>query len=125
MSVRRIQGTTIKGIACAVPSETWTNTSFESLLGKENTPKFEQMTGISKRRVTSKSVCTSDLCYEAAIQLLKNTHTSPEEIDTLIFISQTPDYALPATACVLQERLGLPTSTVAFDINLGCSVYVY
>lgn len=68
---------------------------------------------------------SSDLCFSAAEQLLEKLAWERSEIDCLIFVSQTPDYILPATACILQEKLGLGQHCVAFDISLGCSGWVY
>jgi 3-oxoacyl-[acyl-carrier-protein] synthase-3 len=69
--------------------------------------------------------CSSDLCRVAAQRLLDDLDIDKELIDALIFVSQTPDYRLPATACVLQDILGLKKSCLAFDVNMGCSGYVY
>jgi 3-oxoacyl-[acyl-carrier-protein] synthase-3 len=66
----------------------------------------------------------SDMCYAAAEKLIGGLGWSRDEIDGLIFVSQTPDYISPATACVLQNRLGLPESCFAFDMNFGCSGFV-
>lgn len=68
---------------------------------------------------------SADLCLHAAHRLLTSLDWCVQDIGALIFVSQTPDYQLPATACILQHKLGLPQSAMAFDINLGCSGYVY
>lgn len=83
------------------------------------------MTGIQSRPVTDDKTCTSDLCHCAATKLLDSLQISPDSIDALIFVSQTPDYILPPTSYVLQNRLGLSTDVAAFDVNLGCSGYTY
>lgn len=80
--------------------------------------------GVQERRI-SDVLCTSDLCTAAAATLLKDSATDPNEIEALVFVSQTPDYPLPATACLIQSRLGLPTACLAFDVGLGCSGFVY
>ena len=87
--------------------------------------KTIQTIGINKRRVSDENICSSDLCYEAVKKLLTDTKTETGEIDVLIFVSQTPDFRIPATSCLLQHRLGLAKITAAFDINMGCSGYVY
>jgi 3-oxoacyl-[acyl-carrier-protein] synthase-3 len=93
------------------------------------TPEFigtkEKITGVKTRYIANKGICTSDLCFAAAQNLIKGTEIRPENIGGIIFVSQTPDYKLPATACVLQHRLNLPNSVFAFDVNQGCSGYVY
>ena len=86
---------------------------------------IEQVTGITSRRLARPDQCASDLAVEAAERLFARGMISREQIDALIFCTQSPDYLLPTTACIIQERLKLPLSTAAFDINLGCSGYVY
>ncbi len=83
------------------------------------------MTGIHRRPLAPQGICASDLCEAAARKLLDELGWHPNEVDALVFVSQTPDYSLPATACTLQHRMGLSTSAVCFDINMGCSGYVY
>lgn len=80
--------------------------------------------GVKERRV-SKTLCTSDLCYGAAEQLIKDLGWEKSEIDGLLFVSQTPDYILPATACILQDRLGLSKECYATDMSIGCSGWLY
>jgi 3-oxoacyl-[acyl-carrier-protein] synthase-3 len=75
--------------------------------------------------VAPDEVCASDLCLAAAERLLDEMNYSREQIGGVIFVTQTPDYVLPATSHVLHHHLGLPASAVAFDVNLGCSGYVY
>jgi 3-oxoacyl-[acyl-carrier-protein] synthase-3 len=70
-------------------------------------------------------MCASDLCFAAAEQLISDMAINKEEIDLLIFVSQTPDYKMPATSIILQHRLGLGKHTAAFDISLGCSAFIY
>ncbi len=86
---------------------------------------FEKTTGIKERRVASDELTCSDLCFKAAENLLSDLKINREDIEVLIFVSQSPDFFLPATAVTLQERLGLNRNCMAFDINLGCSGYVY
>lgn len=85
---------------------------------------FIKTTGISERRVASAGTTCSDLCFTAASDLLKKFNVK-DEIDALIFVSQSPDYFLPATSILLQHRLELKNTCIAFDVNLGCSGYVY
>jgi 3-oxoacyl-[acyl-carrier-protein] synthase-3 len=82
-------------------------------------------TGVEERRFTTASQTASDLCFAAAEQLFLENSTDKSEIDILLFVSQTPDFRMPATSVTLQHRLGLPKSTAAFDIGLGCSGFVY
>jgi len=87
--------------------------------------KILEKTGVEVRRIAGTDECASDLGLAAARKLFERGAARPEEIDFLLFCSQAPDYILPTTACVLQQRLGLPTSCGALDINLGCSGFVY
>lgn len=115
----------IKGIACAVPDRIIKSEDYYKVFGVENVQKFVNMTGIMTRHVALDEQCASDLCYIAAKRLLDKLNWEPLSIDALILITQTPDYAVPATACILQHRLGLGEDCIAFDVNLGCSAYVY
>jgi 3-oxoacyl-[acyl-carrier-protein] synthase-3 len=114
----------VAGISCCVPQEIAFNKDVPGY-NQERIEKIISSTGVSQKRVVPSGCCSSDLCFAAAADLLEKTNIKKEDIGALIFVSQTPDYRLPATACILQERLGLPTDTIAFDVNLGCSGYVY
>lgn len=87
--------------------------------------KIEQKTGIQERHIAGPEECSSDLAEKAALALFAAGAARPDEIDFLIFCTQSPDYFLPTTACVLQHRLGIPTTAGAYDFNLGCSGYIY
>ncbi len=84
-----------------------------------------EKTGIAARYVCDENECASDLAVKAAEKLFEENDIDRNSIDFLLFCTQTPDYPLPTTACLLQDRLGLPTSMGALDFNLGCSGYVY
>jgi 3-oxoacyl-[acyl-carrier-protein] synthase-3 len=84
-----------------------------------------KLTGIAQRRLADEGTCASDFCYAAADRLIKAMKIDRGEIDALIFTTQAPDYRMPATGIVLQHRLGLPNTTLAFDLPLGCSGFVY
>ena len=125
MATGILKNVEIKGIACAVPDHIVNNEDYYEVFGEESVRKFINLTGVKTRRVAIDEQCTSDLCYVAAKSLMEKLNWEPSSIDALILITQTPDYATPATACVLQYRLGLSEDCIAFDINLGCSAYVY
>lgn len=125
MATGIINNVEIKGIACAVPDCLRSSEEYNDIFGEEAVRKFVNMTGIKTRRVAIEEQCASDLCYVAAKNVIEKLEWEPSSIDALILITQTPDYAVPATACVLQHRLGLSEDCIAFDINLGCSAYVY
>lgn len=125
MATATVPGIRIAGMASAVPASTASLEDSASVFGHEAAQKISDSTGVKTRHVASHEICTSDLCEAAARQLLSDLDWSPESIDLLVFVSQTPDYRLPATACVLQGKLGLARTCAAFDLNLGCSGYVY
>ncbi len=88
-------------------------------------PTIFAKTGIRARHIAAADECASDLGVAAAEKLFHERHIDRESIDFLLFCTQTPDYALPTTACLMQDRLGLPISIGALDFNLGCSGFVY
>jgi 3-oxoacyl-[acyl-carrier-protein] synthase-3 len=120
-SVRNVK---IEGISACVPRNSVSNLSYELLTEKER-QLLVKTTGIESRRLADRSVTTSDLCFHAAEKLISELGWDKSEIRLLIFITQSPDYLIPATSTILQHRLGLSTQTMAFDVNLGCSAYVY
>jgi len=115
----------IKGIACVVPDNKVLSEAFYETFGKDSVDKFISMTGVKSRNISIKQQTASDLCYLSAKRLMNSLAWTSDTIDAVLFISQTPDYRLPSTACVLHERLGLGNNCLSFDINLGCSGYVY
>ena len=114
----------IDSIYSCVPKDT-VKTNDYPLFTETEASLFERTTGIFERRVASNELTCSDLCYNAALNLLNDMSIDREEIDILIFVSQSPDYFLPATAVTIQNKLNLGQHCMAFDINLGCSGYVY
>ena len=96
-----------------------------TVTGTRWTPEeITNKTGITKRFVVDTQTTASDLAFQAASKIVGSI-VAADSIDLLIFCTQSPDYVLPTTACLLQHRLGLPTNCAAFDFNLGCSGYVY
>lgn len=87
--------------------------------------KLTQKIGIYSRHIAREDEFASDLACEAAKKLFDSNVCKPEEIEFLLYCTQSPDHYLPTTACLIQHRIGLPTSCGALDINLGCSGYVY
>jgi 3-oxoacyl-[acyl-carrier-protein] synthase-3 len=126
MAFQVTKNVAIKGISACVPGFKEDNKKLVLFNNQGEADKFIEATGVEFRHMVKDSgICTSDLCYSAAIPLLAELQWRPEEIDCLIFVSQTPDYILPATSCILQNRLGLPTDCYAMDISLGCSGWIY
>lgn len=120
-----ISDVVMTGVAACVPPDISDNTEYEPLFGAENVQKFRGVTGVKTRHVARPEDSCSDFSCLAAKRLLAAKKTDIAEIDAIIFVSQTPDYVLPATACHLHRRLKAPHSVLAFDVNLGCSGFVY
>lgn len=125
MAFQSFKNIKISGVAACVPENIEENSTLSLFQSPAEYERFVATTGIERRHVVKNGFCSSDLCYEAAEKLIETLQWSKEEIDCLIFVSQTPDYILPATACLLQHRLGLPNECMAFDISMGCSGWVY
>lgn len=115
----------IQAIAYHLPERVLDNAQLAAEFPDWTAEKIEEKTGIAERRIAAEGECSSDLGEQAARKLFASGSCSPGDIDFLILCTQSPDYFLPTTACVLQHRLGLRTSTGAFDFNLGCSGFVY
>jgi len=111
----------IAGVAAAVPAKILVNDTVSST--DYEAEDFVALTGVRQRR--DGNFTTSDLCYEATERLIQDLGWQKEDIDALLFVSQTPDYILPATSCILQDRLGLSKECYAADISLGCSGWTY
>ena len=125
MAYIQFEGVGITAMSAAVPKRVVKNREYTDVFSSEEANEIVDKTGIEERRFADEETCSSDLCFAAAEKLIADNNINREEIDLLVFISQTPDYRMPATSCTLQHRLGLPNSTIAFDITLGCSAFMY
>jgi len=124
MALFSIPNFRIAGISACVPQNEERNADYSWITQKEREQLIKTV-GVESKRVVSKGTTTSDLCYKAALGLLNELKWEREEIHLLMFISQTRDFMIPATSGILQDRLGLPKSTISIDINQGCSGFVY
>lgn len=125
MAFLQYQGLGITAMSAAVPKQIIKGREYTEFWSEQEANDIVDKTGIEERRFADNDTCASDLCYAAAEKLIRDNEINKEEIDLLVFISQTPDYRMPATSVILQDRLGLSHSTIAFDINLGCSAFLY
>jgi 3-oxoacyl-[acyl-carrier-protein] synthase-3 len=126
MSVVRTVGVEISGVAAAVPAGRVDNLDASRWGGEPvEAARWVRASGVRSRRVVAPGQCASDLCEAAAQRLLEEADVSPHCVAALVFVSQTPDHRMPATAALLQHRLGLPSGCAAFDVPLGCSGFVY
>lgn len=117
----------IQGMVTVVPATEKSIDDEVDLYGgrPEQMERIKKTIGIHRRRVVQGDVTAGDLCEAAARRLLDRCEIGADDIDALILVTQTPDYFQPATACVLHGRLGMKEDCAAFDVNLGCSGYVY
>src|SRR6266568_3364530 len=115
----------IKEVASFLPAGELHNEQLAAEFGVWHGNQIFEKTGVAVRHVSAPNECASDLGVAAARKLFDNNSCAPEEVDFLIFVSQMPDYFMPTTACLVQDRLGLRTTCGAIDINLGCSGFIY
>lgn len=125
MTTSCLSGVRVAGLASAVPELVQTLADDARTFGEDMAKKISENSGVLQRHIASENICTSDLCFVAAERLITELNWERKSIDGLIVVTQTPDYFLPATSCSLHGRLKLATHCAAFDVNLGCSGYVY
>ncbi len=114
----------IAGISAGVPKRKLCNLDIKGISADYDSATFVETTGVLERRVDD-VLTASDLCVPAAERLLSDLQWDKSEIDALVFVSQNADYILPATACIIQDRMGLSKECYAMDIALGCSGWIY
>lgn len=116
----------IKAIEYALPDRVVTNEELVREFPEWSVDKIADKVGVNKRHIAAPDETSKDLAVKAAKKLFdKNVEIKKEDIDFVLFCTQSPDYFLPTSACLIQDELGLPTSCGAIDFNLGCSGYVY
>ena len=108
-----------------LPEKILTNQELAEAFPSWTAEKILEKTGIRQRHVCKENECASDLAEQAASKLFTEQGIAPGSIDFVILATQSPDYFLPTTACILQDKLGIPTTAGALDFNLGCSAYIY
>lgn len=121
MPKSNISNVRVAGMSGAIPSLCGFNDNVEGA-GKAG---VDPIIGVRSKHIAQDGLCTSDLCCAAGDRLLTDLEWPRESVEALIFVTQTPDYLLPATGCSLQQRLGLSATCAAFDVNLGCSGFIY
>ncbi|GAB5992006.1 3-oxoacyl-ACP synthase III family protein [Aeromonas enteropelogenes] len=115
----------IKGIASYIPEMRLTNEQLARDFPDWSVDKIYEKTGIQSRPIASDTDTCSSMAVNAAKKLFEKHNISPDSIDFILLCTQSPDYKLPTTACIVQHELGIPTHVGALDFNLGCSGYVY
>ena len=125
MSQSRIAGIRVAGVSTCVPPRVVDNLEFGRNFGEDEVRKVVAMAGVQYRHVVDAGVTSTDLCFEAATHLLDTIGWSRDSITGVILVTQSPDYFLPSSSCMVQKWLGLGTDCAAFDMGLGCSSYPY
>lgn len=115
----------IKAVSYYLPEEILDNSSLGQIFPEWGVDKISAKTGIYQRHIAAKNEFASDMAVMAAKNLFKEHSVEPSSIDFVLLCTQSPDYFLPTTACLVQNILGIPTSAGALDFNLGCSGYIY
>ena len=115
----------IKAISYYLPEKVVTNEELVKEFPEWSVEKVSQKVGVDSRHLAARSETAGDMAEKAALKLFEDYNMKPSDIDFVMLCTQSPDYFLPSTACVLQDRLGIPQSAGAFDYNLGCSGCIY
>ena len=125
MGLSTLKNVRFAGMASCVPRRVLSNIDDCPPSIRSERERVVRNIGIETRRICPEWQCFSDLAFVAAEKLLTDLKWEKSEVDALIVMTQSPDYLIPSTAIILQERLGLSKSTIAYDVNLGCSAYPF
>ncbi|MGV8093731.1 MAG: ketoacyl-ACP synthase III [Mangrovibacterium sp.] len=115
----------IKAISYYLPEKVLTNEELVREFSEWTVEKVANKVGIDSRHIAAKDETSGDMAERAAQNLFEEWNVKPQSVDFVLLCTQSPDYFLPTTACVLQHRLGISTDSGALDFNLGCSGFVY
>lgn len=115
----------IKGISYYLPERVVTNEELLKEFPEWSVDKVAKKVGVNSRHIAAENETAGDMAEKAALRLFAEYNISPKDIDFVMLCTQSPNYFLPSTACILQHKLGIPTTAGAFDYNLGCSGCVY
>lgn len=125
MATFKIDNVRIAGISACIPEKIIENKDSQLFDTEEEKLKYIESVGVDSRHITDDYTCSSDLCLASAEKLLTDLGWNKDYVDCLVFVTQTPDYKYPASACILQDRLGLPMTCLAFDISMSCPGWIY
>jgi 3-oxoacyl-[acyl-carrier-protein] synthase-3 len=125
MPITSINAPVLRAVTSCVPSQKFDNTAENAEFTKEEVDKVVRMAGVKMRHLADDATCSSDLCLAAAKDVLEGLNWSADSVDAVIMVTQSPDYFLPSTACLIHRDLGLRDGCAAFDVGLGCSGYPY
>lgn len=124
MAYWEIKNVAVRGVTGTVPNHPVKSADLP-FFTKEEADTFDATVGIKNRYIASDNICASDLCFDAAERLIAGLGWEKESIDVLLFASVTGDYKTPPTSAIIQDRLGLPTSTFVLDVPMGCCGCMY
>ena len=125
MAFSQLPGCSIRAICSSVPGQRFDNLTETTAFEPAEVDKVVKMAGVRMRHISPEGTCSSDLCTAAARRVLRRLNWTPESVDALIFVTQSPDYLLPSNCCLVHRDLGLSDRCAAFDVGLGCSGYPY
>ena len=121
-----LKNVSIKAISVSVPKKKFTLKQIVKKGAKNNKIiNSSKMLGVKQNYTSSPNITTLDLCYDAAKDVIKNLKWKSSDVDIVVFVTQTPDYLMPSCSNIMHEKLGLKNECICYDINLGCSGYVY
>lgn len=121
----KLSGIKISHIATCLPKNVVHMSEYEKFFSAKDIKRIMDSTGVESVHVADENLCTSDYYFETAKKLMAESNFKPEDFDGIVMVFQTPDYTIPTAATIMQDRLGLPKSAVAFEINYGCTGYIY
>lgn len=115
----------IKAISYYLPEKVVTNEQLVEEFPEWSVEKIAKKVGINERHIAAEDETAGDMAFKAAEKMIAENHIDKSTIDFVLLCTQSPDYFLPSTSCIIQSKLGLSTKCGAFDFNLGCSGYEY
>ena len=121
----KLKGLQISNIAAGLPKETVNIRNYEKFFSAKDIKRIMESTGVETVHVAAKGMCSSDYFVEIGKRLMLESNLKSTDFDGVVLVFQTPDYIAPPTCTIIQDRLGLPKDSVAFDINYGCTGYIY
>ena len=121
----KLNGLKISHIATCLPKKVVPMSVYEKFFSAKDIKRIMESTGVESVHVADENLCSSDYYAETAKRLMAESNFKPDDFDGIVMVFQTPDYTIPTAAKIMQDRLGLPTDTVAFQINYGCTGYIY
>jgi 3-oxoacyl-[acyl-carrier-protein] synthase-3 len=123
VAIFSVEHTKLAGLSVVVPPAVSSN--YDLPLTEAEKTNLIKTIGIETRRIANENTTAADLCIQAAERLLAELNWKKEEVDALVFVTQTPDYTIPGSSMFIQHQLGLGSHCLALDINQGCAGYVY